>query len=754
VESQGNYQFGPFLIDVRERVLQRDGQPVALTPKAFDLLAALVEQPGRLISKDELLHKVWPDTFVEESNLAYNVFALRKALGDAAESGLYIETVPKRGYRFTAAVTPVGSEPNARPMPATPAELHRGPLGGDAEAPSATKIDDTVAGGDPPRRAPAEAFRRVRPLAAAVALVLALTLYLAAWSWRDARNAEPRAVPLTSLAGVLSSPSLSPDGRYVVFTWTGPKQDNQDLYVQQIGAGSQLRLTTDPAEDRSASWSPDGNAIAFLRAAPQGQKKEVRLIAPLGGMERKVGDIQPRVPWAGFTLGWCPDSTCVLVTDSTGPGKSDALFAMAIDSGEKRQVTFPPEVVSDVDPAVSPDGRSLIFRRNTTSFLGSFYRVALSDGSVPQGEPVRLTPPLGEGTSTWTRDGREIVFSTNRALWRFDAMKGGTPTRLASVGQDGQGPVIAPTDDGRQRLVYLHSVGDLNVWRVTTSEPGAPASAQPVVAIASTRGDMYPAVSPDGRRMAFVSDRSGQREGARDWQVWVADADGSGAVKLTSMAFRTTPASLSWSPDGASIAFGGDPEGRADVFVVPASGGRPRIPSAKLSHAVFPRFSRDGRWIYFCSAEGQVWKMPATGGDAVKVTNGPAGRPIESADGRDLYYAPNLSELWRLPLAGGAPVKVLDGVINYHFAVVERGIYYLERVSDSTLTSKPVLPAGPGGQTRLQYFDFATGRSTTVARDLGLVGFAGLSASPDGRHVFFGRADSFVDELMVVDDFR
>jgi DNA-binding winged helix-turn-helix (wHTH) protein len=108
VESQGNYQFGPFLIDVRERVLQRDGQPVALTPKAFDLLAALVEQPGRLISKDELLHKVWPDTFVEESNLAYNVFALRKALGDAAESGLYIETVPKRGYRFTAAVTPVG----------------------------------------------------------------------------------------------------------------------------------------------------------------------------------------------------------------------------------------------------------------------------------------------------------------------------------------------------------------------------------------------------------------------------------------------------------------------------------------------------------------------------------------------------------------------------------------------------------------------------------------------------------------------
>jgi eukaryotic-like serine/threonine-protein kinase len=670
VENRTQSRFGPFHIDVRERVLRRDGRPVPLTPKAFDVLVAFVEQPGQLLSKQELLDKVWPDTFVEESNLAYNVFALRKALGDPAEGGrLFIETVPKRGYRFTAAVTPVGFESGAQPETAVPAELHGGPLG-DA-SPSATKIDDTV-GVASPRRAVPHALRRVWPLAAVVALILSLTLYLAylaASSWRGPRHAEPRAAPLTSLAGVVSSPSLSPDGRYVVFAWTGPKQDNQDLYVQQIGAGSPLRLTTDPAEDRNPTWSPDGRAIAFLRAEPQGHRKEVRLIAPLGGMERKVGGIQARLPFAGFTLGWCPDSTCLLVTDSLGPGKSDALFAMAIDSGEKRQVTFPPELVSDVDPVVSPDGRSLIFRRNTTPFRGAFYRVALGDGSVPSGEPVRLTPPLGEGASTWTRDGREIVFSANRVLWRFDAMKGGTPARLAAVGQDGQSPVLAPTDDGRQRLVYLHSVADVNVWRVTTSEPGAPASAQPVATIASTRGDFNPAVSPDGRRLAFVSDRSG------DWQVWVADADGSGAVKLTSMAFRSIPGSLSWSPDGASIAFMGDPEGRNDVFVVPASGGRPRILSAKLPQPAFPRFSRDGRWIYFCSAERQVWKMPPTGGDAIRVTNGPAARPIESADGRDLYYsnAPDRSDvLWRLPLAGGAPVKVLDGVLNHHFAVVDK----------------------------------------------------------------------------------
>ena len=119
-------RFGPFSIDIRERILE-EGQPVALTPKAFDLLAALLEQPGQLVSKDDLLRRVWPDTFVEESNLAYNVFALRKALGDTAEDATCIETVPKRGYRFKAPVTTVdeASTAPATPQPGAPRPLWR-----------------------------------------------------------------------------------------------------------------------------------------------------------------------------------------------------------------------------------------------------------------------------------------------------------------------------------------------------------------------------------------------------------------------------------------------------------------------------------------------------------------------------------------------------------------------------------------------------------------------------------------------------
>ena len=105
MNNRAGLQFGDFTLDVSERLLFRDGRPVLLTPKAFDVLAALTARPGRLMTKDELLKEVWPDSFVEESNLAYHVFALRRALGETADGGRYVETVPKHGYRFVAAVT-------------------------------------------------------------------------------------------------------------------------------------------------------------------------------------------------------------------------------------------------------------------------------------------------------------------------------------------------------------------------------------------------------------------------------------------------------------------------------------------------------------------------------------------------------------------------------------------------------------------------------------------------------------------------
>ena len=98
------YEFGPYRLDAADRVLFKDGKLVSLPPKIFDILLALVESNGRVLEKDELMQEVWPDTFVEEGNLARNVSTLRKLLGEGEGGQQYVETIPRRGYRFAANV--------------------------------------------------------------------------------------------------------------------------------------------------------------------------------------------------------------------------------------------------------------------------------------------------------------------------------------------------------------------------------------------------------------------------------------------------------------------------------------------------------------------------------------------------------------------------------------------------------------------------------------------------------------------------
>jgi Tol biopolymer transport system component len=324
-----------------------------------------------------------------------------------------------------------------------------------------------------------------------------------------------------------------------------------------------------------------------------------------------------------------------------------------------------------------------------------------------------------------------------------------TPARLPFVGEDGLMPVVSRPQPGRPpRLVYVRSFQDSNVMRVETNAPGATASSPPVVAISSTREESHAQLSPDGRRVAFTSNRSGV------WEIWLADPDGANAVQLTSMGAVT--GSPRWSPDGQLIAFHSSFEGQWEVFVISAAGGKPRNLTSQPARDGFPSFSRDGHWIYFFSnrtGKDQIWKMPASGGDAVQVTNNGGLAAFESPDGASLYYTQTLdtpSPLWRLPTSGGQPVKVLEGVVYVNFVVLEGGIYYIDRTSGEGGINDIDRPSG---ETRLQYFDFATRRSTTVARNLGNMD-VGLTASPDGRRIFYSRVDSSIDDVMLVENFR
>ena len=251
---------------------------------------------------------------------------------------------------------------------------------------------------------------------------------------------------------------------------------------------------------------------------------------------------------------------------------------------------------ADSDPAISPDGKWLVFRREVGPFSGGLELVPLRPDLTEDGEPRRLTPAnMYAYNPRWTPDSTEIVFSAKEALWRLRITGEGMPERLPFVGEDGQTPIVSnPGRGGAARLAYVRSYTDANIWRIDTAASGTPASSPPVVAISSTRRDAIAHLAPDGRQVAFTSSRSGELE------IWRADASGGSAVQLTSM--RTVPGWPRWSPDAQQIAFHTNGvDGSGDVFVVSAEGGQPRNVTSHTATDVFPTYSRDGRWIDFSS---------------------------------------------------------------------------------------------------------------------------------------------------------
>jgi Tol biopolymer transport system component len=337
----------------------------------------------------------------------------------------------------------------------------------------------------------------------------------------------------------------------------------------------------------------------------------------------------------------------------------------------------------------------------------------------------------------WTVDSREIVFAAQGSLWRMAAIPGSAPTRIPYIGEDGVMAAISrPQGHQKSRLMYVRRFLDTNFWRIQTTAPGTPATGAPERMVSSTTAESHCQFSPDGRRIAFVSLRSGTPE------VWISDPDGSHGVQLTSLGARDTTWPF-WSPNGQEIAFSSTHSGEFDIYKVPAAGGPVRRLTSHPAIDIQPTYSRDGRWIYFSSMRSgdfRIWRMPAGGGEAVQVTPNQGRAAQESRDGESIYYhsVSVVAPLWRLPLKGGAPFKVLDGVTWYNLAIVDRGAYYMERVD---------------AEVKLQYLDFSTSKVTTVARNVGEVS-PGLTVSPDGRTIVYTRIDASGADLMLVENFR
>ena len=375
------------------------------------------------------------------------------------------------------------------------------------------------------QRAPVATRSRQKRWAWAALVALAVVIGLAVW-FRFAGPASMvsksalRIVPFTSFQGLKDQPTFSPDGNAIAFVWNGEKDDNPDIYVKLIGAGTPLRLTSNPAPDVGPAWSPDGRYIAFLRQSAGGGA--YYLVPSLGGPERKLTEAYNSEIVRGHQLDWSPDGKYLAAADQNSPQDRVRILLLSVDDGQRKIVTSPPGPYL-ATPAFSPDGKTLAFVEGS-DFLANDLHVV----PVAGGEPRRLTFDRQRIAGlAWTSDGKGIVFSSNRgglfSLWRISA-SGGAPEPLSAVGEDAFAPAISRQGN---RLTYLRLREESSIWRT----PGPNSRGQQGLfskLISSTRKDSEPDISPDGKRIVFSSDRSGS------WELWTCDSEGQNAVQLTS----------------------------------------------------------------------------------------------------------------------------------------------------------------------------------------------------------------------------
>ena len=696
-------RFSTFEVNLQTGELRRRGQKVKLQEQPFQVLAALLKNPGHLVTREELRSKLWPsDTFVDfDHSLNAAIKRLRDALGESAETPIFIETLARRGYRFIGSVEVRAAASIAQPRSWQLLSLRK-----------------TVGAG-----------------LAVFALVFFFLYYT--YSLRS-KAGQPTIIPVVTNVGEKYTPSISPDGQRLAFAWNGGAGPYFSLYVKIVGTEELLRLTHQASSiDFNPVWSPDGRYIAFCRIL-KGQTG-IYIIPTLGGAERRVREalwdeqeFMQVLPDAN-RLSWSPDGKLLAFSDRPARDERPSISLLSLDSLVARKLPSPPRSRGASNPSFSPDGRTLAFTRVLQGFQ-AIYTVPVSGG-----EEQRLTSDDNDHWGlTWTADGRDIVFANtgwpvnSGWLWKM-RFGGGEPERLP-YGQEG----IEPSIRGN-KLVYLRQTANLNIW---SRKLGSLLSAgTPDKFISSTRMESGPQFSPDGSKIVFESTRSGF------YEVWMCRSDGRGLVQLTH--FNSVSGTPRWSPDGQQVVFDSAVGGNVDIYVVDSRGGQPRRLTNEPSHELVPSWSRDGRWIYFGSnrtGRGEVWKMPAAGGPAAQVTHHGGFAAFESPDGRFLYYAKGLTVpgLWRIPTDGGEETEVINALeAGYwgYWAVVEDGLYYLD-----TTTKEP----------GIVFFDFTSRRTTRVfnLQNRPTRAAPGLAISPDKKTILYTQLDALNSDIMLVEDFR
>jgi Tol biopolymer transport system component/DNA-binding winged helix-turn-helix (wHTH) protein len=568
-------EFGDFVLDPAERALFRGGAPVSLPPKDIETLIVLVEHAGHIVEKEELVERVWADVFVEESNVSKRIFNLRHVLGENGGGTPYIETIPRRGYRFTA---PVKESQQAAavsaPVPVaeaapTPDITRGGPREADASRDPALKADrtipsDSLSSQTLQQRQIGTRRSRLRRawilLAVLSVLAFSTAATLAVWP-RDNTPRVNRTTQITSLGRASDPLAVSGEQLFLGIRTGGSRQVAAiSALASSSSAGDPLILPTGLSGAHVYDASPDGSQLLLGSESVAEEDRPLWIVGSAGGAPKRVGDL------TGSGAAWSPDGQRIVYTHGS------AVLIANVDGTDPRKLADVPGFA--FWPRWSRDGKVIRFSvEDTNQQAAAIWEIASSGGS-----PRLLFPDLkdnedrwgsGPAKGTWSQDGKYFYFLLGRqtstgvstSVWVMrDSVdflgRRPSPKQIFISPLNLSAPI--PSADGR-RLFVTAFQNDRELMKFDARQQRF---------VSWLGGPSVSAVtnSPDRQWVAFVS--------FADGVLWRARADGRDAIKLVEFAYRSFgPA---FSPDGKRIALYDAHEiHRRRIHIVPRDGGTP-----------------------------------------------------------------------------------------------------------------------------------------------------------------------------------
>jgi DNA-binding winged helix-turn-helix (wHTH) protein/Tol biopolymer transport system component len=674
------YEFGPFRIDTAQRVLLREGKPVSLTPKAFEVLMFLVERRGRIVEKDELMNRVWADSFVEEGNLKVTVSMLRKVLEESSGGPQLIETVPRRGYRFVADVSHLSDHSQdvivlersrADVIIEEETDFYHGqsarmrePQSGSADEPSSRTLKRPM----PVTEIVLGAVRSNK--AVAVSAVATLTVVAAAAFFGVYKFVEPRKASspfeigeMTRLTtnGRAASASISPDGKYVVYaTLDLPETEGErkeTLWLWHVATNSSVQILQ-PAvvHFNGATFSPDGNYIYYLVLGKSDPMGSLYQIPVLGGTPKRIltGIFTP--------ITFSPDGNRFASVRSDTNQNETAIIVANRDGGVEEKLASRKGTDYFIEegsgPAWSPDGEVIACAGGSSAEESSagLFEVRVRDGTVRQ-----ITSHKWDHVARicWLTDGKSLLLEGKDHasgnffhLWQVSYPEGEVRRLTNEIG--GYGAVsLGMTADSQTLVATKHEINS-NIW---TMPMGAMTGAKQITAgVGRLEGFGGVSWTPDDR-IVYVAIANGEQD------IWIMDSDGKNQRRLTEDGADASP---SVTGDGRYIVYVSWRTGIKHIWRMDIDGGNQR--QLTDHEASEPQCSPDGHWVVYSRWDADkvtICKVPIDGGTPVELTGYPSTLPVISPDGKLIatMFLDEVAQRWRattIPFAGGNHGKAFD----------------------------------------------------------------------------------------------